>query len=386
MGDRDREVAAEYASSCREEALQLVRELGRIPAPSHHEERRAAFVFDWLTSQGARDVRIDEAKNVLCLLSAGRDEKVCPKEKLAVFAAHTDVVFDDTDELPLSERDGRLFAPGIGDDTACLVALLMATRWVLCERPRLKRDLLVVANSCEEGLGNLEGTKAVFERYAPRVGEFVSFDRYFPEVIVDAVGSVRYRITARCEGGHSWSNYGRPNAIYELCSLVDDLYALELPDASPTTRNVGVIKGGTTVNAIPSEASLLFEFRSTSKACLTRCDEMLHEVMARHQREGVELNLEVMGMRPATGEVDAEAHAALIARCDEAVRMATGREPTHIAFSTDANVPLSLGIPAVTVGAVFGGGAHTRGEWIDEASIEQGVMAALLLMLHHVAD
>ena len=225
MDERICELARAYAREVYEEELELLRRLARIPAPSHHEERRAAFIREWLVEQGAPEdsVRIDEANNVI--LSLGGEEH----EECAVFSAHTDVVFPDTDELPLREDETRLYAPGVGDDTANLVGLLMAARFFIRHKLPLDRDILVVANSCEEGLGNLEGTRALFRALKRRVHEFTSFDLYLGMHVTSAVGSHRWRVRCTTEGGHSWENFGRDNAIEALCSFIEDLYAMELP-------------------------------------------------------------------------------------------------------------------------------------------------------------
>ena len=148
--------ALDYAACCRDEQAELLRTLGRLPAPSRQEDLRAAFCRDWLQKQGAQDVTIDAAKNVICRLGPAE----C--EDLVVFAAHTDVVFPDLDLLPVREEDGRLYAPGIGDDTANLVNLLLAARYLIARQVPLRCGVLIVANACEEGLGNLDGTKALF--------------------------------------------------------------------------------------------------------------------------------------------------------------------------------------------------------------------------------
>ena len=147
--------------------------------------------------------------------------------------------------------------------------------------------------------------------------------------------------------------------------------------------NVGTIRGGTTVNSIAQDASALFEFRSTSGDCLDEMAGRLRAVIARHESDGASVKLEVIGVRPGNGDVDAEELGSLTARSDDAVRTFLGTEPTHVASSTDANVPLSLGIPANTIGTVSGGGAHTREEWIDESSLVPGLAVTLSLLLSH---
>ena len=173
MNQTIKSIAEEYAEAHFAEACDLLRTLGRIPAPTRREEKRAAFVRDWLLAQGAADVEIDDAKNVICRIGPQTGD-------LVVFAAHTDVVFPDLDPLPMREEGGRLYAPGIGDDTANLVNLLLGAKYLLRHPPQGDSGFLIVANACEEGLGNLDGTKALFARYGDRIKAFYSFDCCMP--------------------------------------------------------------------------------------------------------------------------------------------------------------------------------------------------------------
>ncbi|WP_130812339.1 M20 family metallopeptidase [Olsenella sp. Marseille-P4559] len=379
MDVRETCTALEFARGVREEALDLLRAIGRIGAPTGDEGRRAAFVAAWLREQGAADVAIDEARNVVCVLG----DRSAPGR--AVFSAHTDIVFPDTGELPLTEDEENMYAPGIGDDTACLVTLLMATKWFLMNRPQLDTCVVVVANSGEEGLGNLKGTKQLMREATAPVTELTALDAHFPEVVTEAVGSLRYRISVHTQGGHSWKDWGVPNAIERLSRIVCALYDLPRPTDARTTCNIGLIEGGTTVNSIASEASCLCEFRSTSEACLQEMDEKLRGLVAQADaRDDMEVHLGVIGRRPAAGDVSESAERRLTRRCDQAIQAVLGMRARHVSSSTDANVPLSLGVPAVCVGTIDGGLPHTREEWIRKASLEQGVAVALLLMMAHV--
>lgn len=381
MNQSLQDALARYARECHEEELALLRELGRIPAPSHHEERRAAFVASWLSDRGAANVHIDDANNVICLL--GNPDA----PNIHVFSAHTDVVFDDQDELPLTEDDERMYAPGIGDDTANLVGLMMATNYLLAQGVPFPDDtaLLVVANSCEEGLGNLKGTRAVFDAFGDRIKEFVSFDLYLPGIVSTAVGSHRFRISVKTTGGHAYHDFGKPNAIAELAALICELYAVVPPDDT-VTFNVGRIEGGTTINSIASEASVLYEYRSTSQDALAAMRETLEGIVAAQRREDVEVELEPLGIRPGNGPVDPEALAALTNRNSDVIRSVTGMEPVLVAASTDANIPLSLGIAANTLGAVHGALAHTREEWILKESLVGGLVIILGCMLSSLSS
>ena len=372
-----RQMAEAYAKACRDEQLALLRTLGRIPAPTGREEQRAAFCRDWLLSQGARDVIVDEAKNVICRIGPADGD-------LAVFAAHTDVVFPDTEPLPMREEDGILAAPGIGDDTANLVNLLLAAKYLLKNGLSGRRGILIAANACEEGLGNLKGTKALFAAYGSRIRAFYSFDCYMPRCVSCAVGSHRYRITCRTRGGHSYQDFGRPNAIELLCRLVEALYRIEPPRQAKTTYNVGRFEGGSTVNSLAQEASLLYEFRSSSQDCLAQMEREFRRVLDGFRNLGGEIEAELLGIRPGNGPVDPAALAAFTANTADVIRSVCGREPDFSPASTDSNIPLSLGIPANTVGAVRGGLAHTREEWIDKDSLTPGLTIVLCLLLQQV--
>ena len=373
------EDARDYAAAVANEELDLLRTLAQIPAPSGKEDRRAAFVADWLRSAGCTQVEIDEAKNVLCFLGAATPEGTGPLE---VYSAHIDVVFEDEGPLPLEERDGLLWCPGIGDDTANLVGLMMAAQ-LLANNPQLAqgRGILVVANSCEEGLGNLRGTRALYQRFGSRIASHVTFDTYTGAIVSHAVGSERWLVSVDCEGGHSWRCFGRPNAIVELSSIISDLSSIELPTSSRTTWNVGTITGGSTVNSIAQHAEMLYEYRSGSSGCLATMRKRFRACVAAHGGDGVQVNATLVGDRPADSDEPIEGLAQLEARAIEALRQVTGLEPDQHPSSTDANIPLSLGIPALCVGAVRGSGAHTREEWIDPASLPEGLALICALML-----
>lgn len=376
MNQEMKQLAEEYARACMAEELALLRTLGKIPAPSHQEDQRAAFCRDWFLAQGAEDVTVDEAKNVIC--------KLGPQDgDLVVFQAHMDIVFPDTAPLRMHEADGKLYAPGIGDDTANLVNLMMAAKYLIRNRVTLKCGLLIVANSCEEGLGNLKGTKAVFAAYGDRIRAFYSLDSYLPQCCNSAVGSYRYRVTCKTAGGHSYADFGAPNAIAILCRLVDGLYRQALPEADRTTYNVGRIEGGTTVNSIAQEASLLYEFRSVSQACLEQMERQFRTALDACRGLGGTLETELLGVRPGNGPVDQAALRAFTARSADIIRTFCGAEADIRSASTDANIPLSLGIPANTVGTVRGAGAHTREEWIALDSLYAGLGIALALMMEY---
>ena len=366
-----------FGEEYQQEAFELLCELARIPAPSHHEEKRAAFVCDWMQRNGMTGAYVDDAKNVICAL--GDDGQ----RGLTVFAAHTDVVFPDTDELPVRVEGGKLIAPGVGDDTANLVVLLLAARHI-SQHPELipeGKAYLIVANSCEEGLGNLKGTKQLFADYGERIERYYSFDLYMPGYVAVAVGSHRWKINVKTQGGHSYADFGMPNAIERLCTLVAALYQMKPPTTAYTTFNVGSIEGGTTVNAIASDASCLFEYRSASDAALQDMRSQFERIVDEHRERGVSIEVEEVGIRPASCDGPSEELARTSKVTAEVVHAITGILPVKVPLSTDANIPLSMGIPANTVGAIRGSLLHTRDEWVEIASIKDGLRMALGIML-----
>ena len=366
-----------YVHEHLQENIDLLQTLGKIPAPSHQEDKRAAFVKTWLEAAGAENVYIDEAKNVIYPVNCEGSSPI------TVIMAHMDIVFPDLETLPLRVEDGKMFAPGIGDDTANLVQLLMSIKYVLSRKLTPSCGVLFVANSCEEGLGNLKGSRAVMEAYGDRITEFISFDGYTGYVTNNAVGSHRYAVTVKTEGGHSYGNFGNANAIYYLSSMIQTLYGKRVPTSAKTTYNVGTITGGTTVNSIAQQASMLYEFRSESHDCLQEMEAFFQSVLDTYRKMGIDVEVEVKGVRPCSQGVDAQALAQLTQRNKAVVEAFTGESCQVGANSTDSNIPLSMGIPANTIGVIRGNQAHTREEWVYLDSVEEGFKIALAVVLHY---
>ena len=361
-----------------QEALDLLIQLGKIPAPSHHEEKRAEFCKNWLEAQGAEGVYIDEALNVIYPVGCTEDNP------LVVYAAHLDVVFPDTEELPLRVEDGKVYCPGIGDDTAHVVALLMAAKYV-AKNNLVPKDcgLLLVCNSCEEGLGNLKGTRALMDKFGPRVKEFITFDGPGVNIIDRAVGSKRYKVEIDTEGGHSFSRFGNRNAIAYLASLIDALYMMKVPTRGKTTYNVGTISGGTSVNTIAQHAEMLYEFRSDDREDLAEMEAHFQAALDFYRTKGISVTCTLVGDRPCGAPVDEARHDALVARADKALRMYRNVDPKLGVASTDCNIPLSMGIPSVMLPCCRGLGAHTRGEYIEIDSLVPGIKFATAMVMHH---
>ena len=367
-----------YLKDSEEETINLIETLCGIPAPSHHEERRAEFVKNWLTENGAKGVYIDEALNVLYPVGCeGRDD-------IVVFLAHTDTVFPDMEPMPYREEDGRLYCPGVGDDTTNLAAMMLLAAYLHEHGALPACGVLFVADSCEEGLGNLKGCKAIMHAYGTRVKAFLSLDGDVTHVCAQAVGSARYRITARTKGGHSFSDFGNRSAIAVLAGIVRELYSQRLPEylGSTTTYNVGTIQGGTSVNTIAQEAQMLYEFRSNNADCLRFMEKQMLDILKLHTPKDALVELELLGVRPCAEHVDPQAQKALSGACMDALKRYVGRMPILASGSTDCNIPLSMGIPSACFGVYVGEGEHTREEWVEAASIESGMKAAMSVLLN----
>ena len=361
----------EYAKSVQAELLQLVRDLCAIPAPSHHEEKRAEFCKEWFIRNGFGDVRIDEALNVLAPVGVDLDGK----DELDVMMAHTDTVFPDTEPMPFREEDGFMYCPGVNDDTANLAVLMVCARYYREHRPAGRRGILFVANSCEEGLGNLKGSRRIMDDFGDRVRNFVTLDScVMHRLVTRAVGSHRYKVTVRTEGGHSYGSFGNRNAIHSLASMISLLYSVKVPvdGDSKTTYNVGIISGGTSVNTIAQNAEMLYEYRSNSRVCLAKMEELFKSVIETFRATGVEVEVEKVGDRPCGGDVDEKRIEALRDRYRTSVREVLGLTVIDGSSSTDCNIPLSRGVPAICFGVLRGSGAHTRGEKLETASLHDG--------------
>lgn len=366
-----------YIEAHRQEAFSLLQTLAQIPAPSNQEQQRAAFCSKWLTDNGAEGVYVDEVNNVVYPIGCDGDKPI------AVFMAHSDVVFPDTQPLPLTIEDDWICCPGIGDDTGNVVALMTAAKYIAQAGLQSKDwGILIVINAGEEGLGNLAGCRKIFAEYGTRIKEFVTFDLGSDKLHDRAVGSRRFEITVRTQGGHSLSNFGRPNAIACLAGIISDLYQVTVPTKGRTTYNVGVIHGGTSVNTIAQNASMLYEFRSDDRDCLEVMQGKLDSILQAHQREGVELDCRLVGDRPCSAQVDAVAQGELSQRAEQAALAHFGELPERLAASTDCNIPLSLGIPSVCIGCLLGEGAHTRQERVQISSLLPGLKLCLEMVLY----
>lgn len=360
-----------------EDLYALHRELCLIPAPSGQEEARAQYVCEWLTSHGAEGVYVDGAKNTVFPIN------VDGSNDISVFVAHTDTVFPDTEPMPFSDDGEIIRCPGVGDDTACLAVLLYTALYFIENNVKPEGGVLFVANSCEEGLGNLKGTRRIFSDYGGRISRFVSFDAQIGVINYVCVGSTRYEVAVKTEGGHSYGAFGNTNAIAALAGIIGKIYGISLPkkEGCRVTYNVGTVEGGTSVNTIAEHASMLCEYRSDSSELLDVMKEKFERIFEEARSDKVDVSVRVVGERPSARGVDETALFKMRDACAEVMESITGERAKFSSSSTDCNIPLSLGIPAVCVGVYIGGGMHTRDEWMEKSSfvpgLEIGIKTAL---------
>ena len=352
--------------------LDLAVQIQRVPAPTFHEERRSEFIRGLFAKEHLADVSIDPIGNVYARLP-GKNKKAKP----LIVSAHLDTVFPANVNLEGREEAGKIYGPGIGDNSLGLAALIGILWSLRARRFELHRDLWLAANIGEEGLGDLKGMRAVVERFGDRVAGYLILEGLaLGHVYCRAIGVKRYRISARTAGGHSWSDYGQPSAVHELASLVTQLVSMKLPHHPRTTMNVGTISGGTGINVLASESHCELDLRSEDPATLTKLAEQAESLIQKANRPGVTVVAEVIGQRPA-GEL-AEDHP-FVQAAIEATR-AGGMEAVITSGSTDANIPLSKGIPAVVMGITTGGGAHTVHEYINVDPVSVGMESVLMFV------
>jgi len=357
--------------------------LTEIPAPSFQEEKRAAAVKALLADEGLK-VHSDKIGNVIGELP-GANEK-----EIVLVTAHLDTVFPAGTEIKVVREGERMVAPGISDNGTGLAALVALVRAMRAGKIRPQRTILFAANVGEEGEGNLRGMRAMIDVYRTKLRAVVVLDGSGTDfVTTKALASRRLEVTITGPGGHSWSDFGMVNPISALVRGAVRFINTKVPAAPRTTFNLGQIEGGTSVNSIPHEAKVKVDLRSEEEGEITRLEAALRECVAAGVRDEMdnarepskgklEWRVELIGSRPGGELAVGSALLAALRVADEAV----GNESRIERSSTDANIPLSLGIDAIAIGAGgTGGGSHSLQEWYEPAGREFGLKRALLTVL-----
>jgi tripeptide aminopeptidase len=352
-----------------------------IPAPEFAEKERGAFVAKLFAANGL-DVHTDAIGNVI-----GERAGATAKDVILV-VAHLDTVFPANTPVTVKRTQGRLEAPGISDDGAGLAAVVGLARAM--DQTKLKTQATVVfcADVGEEGEGNLRGIRELMSTYKSRIRAVIALDGAATDYVTTVgLGSRRLEVSISGHGGHSWSDFGMPNPITALARGIVEFSRIQVPDEPRTTFNFGVISGGNSVNSIPTEADVKVDLRSEDDAELSRLETELRktfasavgeEMAAASESSPLKLRINVIGIRPA-GKLARDSP--LLAALESADRYLGNRSRLE-SSSTDANLPLSQGIPAIAIGAGGqGGGSHSLDEWYDPAGRELGLKRALLTIL-----
>jgi tripeptide aminopeptidase len=354
-----------------------------IPSPPYKERQRAEYFLKRFIELGFKDASIDTEGNVIALRKGSGDGR--PK---LVVSAHLDTVFPEGTDVTVKEKDGAILAPGIGDDSRGLAALLSMIKSLNENAVATVGDVMFVGTVGEEELGNLRGVRALFRDHADIDG-FISIDGLgVTKVVNQATGSHRYEMTFKGPGGHSFQEFGLPSAIHAMGRAIARISELQTPSDPKTTFTVGTVSGGTSVNAIAAEAKMAVDMRSNSTEELLKLEERLLDLVrqgvaeenARWNSDKLSVEIKLIGDRPA-GIVAMDSP--ILQATQRAVTVLT-RAPrvTFAGSSTDSNLAMSMGIPAVTIGGGGeGGNWHSRNEWYKPVDAYLGPQSALLTTL-----
>lgn len=352
--------------------IDLCIQIQQIAAPTDEEARRAAWVESYFQTLHLHDISVDARNNVYARLPGRRSYPAL------LISAHTDTVFPIETDLTVQvhEAEDRIYGPGLGDNSAGVAGMLLLAD-TLRRLPSPPVDLWFVANTGEEGLGDLRGMRAAVDRLAPQIGASIVLEGMgLKRVVHRALGSRRYRITAKAPGGHSWSDFGTASALHVLSQLAAELVQMQPMTEPRTTFNIGRFNGGTSVNTIAQSAWLELDLRSEGQGALQNIINQTLAIVARYQtgswqQKGVQVEATVIGDRP--GGAIGDDHPLVKAAFRSLAAHGIDGNPQLRMSSTDANIPLSRGIPSICLGITEGGNAHRLEEWITPSLLATGM-------------
>lgn len=373
--------AATYLEQ-KEKLIDLCIQVQQIASPTGDEKAKSDWVAESFATLGLSDIHQDGLYNTYGR-RAGNGPAAAASNALLI-SAHIDTVFPATTDLTarVDEATGKIYGPSIGDNSTGVAALLAtAETFRTLDPPPV--DIWFVANSCEEGLGDLRGMRAAVDHLADQIGACIVLEGTgVGRIVHQALGSRRYRISASAPGGHSWSDFGSASAVHALVRVAANLSMMSVPKSPRTTFNIGRIEGGTSINTIAQAAWLELDLRSENPQALESLVRQALDAIkpfqsASWQNQGVQIEVECIGDRPV-GEISSD-HPLVLAAAEALEYCGIPVQANLRMSSTDANIPLSRGIPSVCVGITQGGDAHRLSEWIDPALLPRGVQHLLLL-------
>jgi acetylornithine deacetylase/succinyl-diaminopimelate desuccinylase-like protein len=361
-----------YIERHHEDLIQEIIPICEIPSPTFAEEQRATFIARRMQELGLSHVHLDEIHNVSGEIVGNQ------KGPGLLLAAHIDTVFPAGTQTTVTRKEGKLHAPGIGDNSTNVGAILFLAR-LLHEHPvSFPGKLIFAGNVGEEGLGDLRGIKKLLTTLRNDIDRVLVVDGKLGNLVNAGIGSRRYQITVRAAGGHSWADFGATSAIHALGEMISRIAHVAVPTEPCTTYNVGKIWGGTSVNSIAEEAALLLDLRSVSPEALTTVEKTVMEICDAVAGEfQVVVTPQLVGDRPAAMNESNVEMVKLIKAIHHDMGIVSDIKPS----STDANAPIAQRIPAVTIGTYRGENGHRLEEFIYEDSLTLGMQQLLAVVL-----
>ena len=363
----------EYESICN-----LAMDISKIPSMTGNEARKADFILNKLRELDCEGSYIDEAGNVIYIYN--------PNERnlnsVTVFAAHIDTVFKDLWDINTVIRDGRIYAPSILDNSINIAGQIYCIKILKAINIDINKPILFAFNVGEEGLGNLKGIRHIVDKYKDSIKEVIALDLGYQSIVDTAVGSRRYAVKIKTEGGHSWGDFGNKSAVFYASRIINDIYSIKVPDEPKTTYNVGIIKGGTSVNTIPEDAEIAVDLRSVDQACLDRLNKEFLRIIDDYDSQNVKISIQNIGERPC----GSTSHDSPLIKRIIQTRRDFGMEANFRASSTDANYPIGLGIPSISFGVGEGRGVHTQDEYLIIDSAKTGMKHLMNFILRIIEE
>ena len=359
------------------QVLDLAIEIQQIPSPTFHEQNRAQFVLEKFKEEGLEDISIDKINNVYARLPGKGDKRPI------IISAHLDTVFPIETDLTTRKKGNKVLGPGLGDNSLGVAGLFGLLWSIRSQDFQLPGDIWFVANSCEEGLGDLKGMREIAKKFGSSPIAYLVLEGMGQgNIYHKGLGVRRFHISAKTMGGHSWVDYGSPSAIHELVTLIQKLLEIKLPKDPKTSMNVGKIIGGTSINTIASEASFHLDLRSEKEPELNDLVAQVRKTVKDSEYSGLQFEVEKIGDRPAGGL--SKDHP--LVKLAEDVIKNNGGNAKLIVGSTDANIPLSMDLPAICIGLTAGGRAHSKDDFILLDPLQKGLTQLEKLIIRIFSD
>jgi len=352
--------------------VNLIKQVAQIPSPSFSEQQKAGFVKNYLKSCGYKDIESDEAGNVILKIKGNTG-------KYVAFVAHMDTVFQQETKLELKEDDKNIYCPSIDDNSSGVSGLLLCAKLISEYKLEPKSSIIFVFSICEEGLGNMHGSKAFVDKYKEQISEFYAVDGDFTRVYKGKIGHMRYSLETKSQGGHAFFGFGNPNAIAEMADIAKQIYDIKVPttDGSKTTYNIGLINGGRTFNAIAENCTMSLEARSDNNTYLYKLKDKFEIIFDNAKQKGVCLNVKLEYCNPYI-TVENDIQKDLINRRVEVLKKYSTKLPPRVeAASLDANMAIAAGIPSTSIGVCIGHLGHSESEYLEKETLKDGLTCML---------